>query len=97
VSDAGGASGAVARRVVVHGRVQGVFFRDSTQREASSRGIAGWVRNRDDGTVEAVFEGSPEAVAELVEWCESGPSRADVDRVEVGETEESGLRGFEVR
>jgi acylphosphatase len=97
VSDAGGEQGTVAQRVVVHGRVQGVFFRDSTKQEAERRGVAGWVRNRDDGTVEAVFEGSPEAVAALTEWCESGPSRADVDRVEVVPADPFGLRGFEVR
>jgi acylphosphatase len=85
------------RRVVVHGRVQGVFFRDSTEKEAASRGVSGWVRNRDDGTVEAVFEGEPDAVDALVEWCESGPSRADVDRVEVSEEEPEGLSEFEVR
>ena len=84
-------------RVVAHGRVQGVFFRDSTEREASGRGLAGWVRNCDDGTVEAVFEGSPEDVHALVEFCESGPSAADVDRVETAEEEPEGLSSFEVR
>jgi acylphosphatase len=66
----------VARRVVVSGRVQGVFFRDSCQRAASSRGVAGWVRNCSDGTVEAWFEGAPDAVSSMVDWCRSGPSRA---------------------
>ena len=88
---------AIRRRVVVHGRVQGVFFRDSTEREAASRGVAGWVRNRDDGAVEAVFEGDSDAVEALVEFCKSGPSRADVDRVEVEDEEPEGLEGFEVR
>jgi acylphosphatase len=88
---------AMRRRVVVHGRVQGVFFRDSTEREAASRGVAGWVRNRDDGAVEAVFEGDSEAVEALVEFCRSGPSRADVERVDVEEEESEGLEGFEVR
>ena len=88
---------AARRHVVVHGRVQCVFFRDSTQKEASSRGLAGWVRNRDDGTVEAVFEGDPDAVEALVEFCRSGPSRADVDRVEVDEEEPEGLKDFDVR
>jgi acylphosphatase len=88
---------ATRRRVVVHGRVQGVFFRDSTEREAASRGVAGWVRNRDDGAVEAVFEGDSEAVEALVEFCRSGPSRADVERVDVEEEESEGLEGFEVR
>ncbi len=87
----------IRRRVVVHGRVQGVFFRDSTEREASGRGLAGWVLNRDDGAVEAVFEGSPGDVSALVEFCESGPRAADVDRVETIEEEPEGLSGFEVR
>jgi acylphosphatase len=85
------------RKVVVHGNVQGVFFRDSTEKEARSRGVAGWVRNRDDGTVEAVFEGDQDAVEALVEFCRSGPSRADVERVEVEEEQREGLGGFEVR
>jgi acylphosphatase len=88
----------VQRRVVVRGEVQGVFFRDSTQREASTRGVAGWVRNRDDGSVEAVFEGSPDAVDAMVEWCRSGPSSADVRDMEASlEREPDGLDGFEVR
>jgi acylphosphatase len=84
------------RRVVVHGRVQGVFFRDSTQTEAESRSVAGWVRNRDDGAVEAVFEGDPAAVEALVEFCRSGPSHAEVERVDVDEQEPEGLDRFEV-
>ena len=88
---------AVRRRVVVSGRVQGVFFRDSTEKEARSRGVAGWVRNRDDGTVEAVFEGDSDAVEALVEFCRSGPSRADVDDVDVSEEEPEGLESFDVR
>ena len=87
----------VRRRVAVSGRVQGVFFRDSTEKEARSRGVGGWVRNRDDGTVEAVFEGDADAVEALVEFCRSGPSRADVDDVDVGEEEPEGLESFEVR
>ena len=87
----------VRRRVVVHGHVQGVFFRDTTRREAARRGVAGWVTNRADGAVEAVFEGQPEAVARMVEFCESGPRGADVDRVEVVEEEPEGLNGFDVR
>jgi acylphosphatase len=87
----------IRRRVVVHGNVQGVFFRDSTEKEASSRGVAGWVRNRDDGAVEAVFEGDEDAVEALVEFCRSGPSKADVERVEVDEEEPEGLDGFGVR
>ena len=84
------------KRVVVHGNVQGVFFRDSTEKEARSRGVSGWVRNRDDGAVEAVFEGDAEAVDALVGFCRSGPSRADVERVDVEDEEPEALSGFEV-
>jgi acylphosphatase len=87
----------VRRRVVVRGNVQGVFFRDSTRRQALDRGVAGWVRNRDDGSVEAVFEGPAEAVEELVEWCRTGPSRAQVEDMDVSlEREPDGLDGFQV-
>jgi acylphosphatase len=85
------------KRVVVHGRVQGVFFRDSTQREAESHGLAGWVSNRPDGAVEAVLEGEPEAVEALVAFCRRGPRGAEVDRVEETDEEPEGLTGFEVR
>jgi acylphosphatase len=87
----------VRRRVVVHGYVQGVFFRDTTRREAQRRGISGWVCNRPDGAVEAVFEGEPEAVAAMVDWCEGGPRGADVERVETSEEEPEGLSGFDIR
>lgn len=87
----------VRRRVIAHGRVQGVFFRDTVSSEADSRGVAGWVKNRDDGTVEAVFEGDPDAVQALVDLCGSGPSNADVAKLEAGEEEPEGLSGFEVR
>jgi acylphosphatase len=87
----------VRRRVVVHGHVQGVFFRDSTRREASRRGVSGWVSNRADGAVEAVFEGSPSDVDELVRFASSGPRGADVADVEVTEEPPEGLSGFEVR
>jgi acylphosphatase len=86
----------VRRHVVVHGRVQGVFFRDTARERARAHGVAGWVRNRSDGAVEAVFEGSPEAVERLVRFCETGPPRAWVDRVEVLEEEPDGLTGFRV-
>ena len=82
---------------MVSGRVQGVFFRDSVRRRAEALGVAGWVRNTEDGTVEAVFEGDPQAVDELVEFCRRGPSRAEVAAVEVVEEEPEGLSGFEVR
>jgi acylphosphatase len=83
--------------VRVSGRVQGVFFRDSTRREAERRGVAGWVRNCGDGTVEAVFEGPSDAVAALVDVCRAGPGHADVREVDVEPEEPEGLRGFEVR
>jgi acylphosphatase len=82
---------------VVSGRVQGVFFRDTMRRRAESAGLAGWVRNTPDGTLEAVFEGDPEAVDELVEFSRRGPSRAEVAAVEVIDEEPEGLSGFEVR
>jgi acylphosphatase len=85
------------KRVVVSGRVQGVFFRDSTRRRAEAAGLTGWVANRADGAVEAVFEGEPDAVDEMVEFCRRGPSRAEVASVEVEEEPPEGLTGFEVR
>jgi acylphosphatase len=90
-------SDVVRRRVVAHGYVQGVFFRDTTRREAQRRGVAGWVSNRPDGAVEAVFEGARDDVAAMVEFCESGPRGADVDRVETSDEEPEGLTGFDVR
>jgi acylphosphatase len=83
----------VRRRVVVRGDVQGVFFRDSARREAESRGLSGSVTNRDDGAVEAVFEGPEDAVDAMVEFCRSGPSRAQVEDVEVTEEEPEGRGG----
>jgi acylphosphatase len=90
-------SDAVRRRVVVRGYVQGVFFRDSCRREARSRGVAGWVTNRHDGAVEAIFEGEPEAVAAMVDWCSRGPRGADVDSVDETAEEPEGLSKFEIR
>ncbi|MDX6380400.1 MAG: acylphosphatase [Rubrobacteraceae bacterium] len=84
--------------VLVSGRVQGVAFRDSTRSQAEQLGLNGWVRNTEDGRVEAIFEGEPEAVRQMVEWCESGPSSADVDDVSVEQETPSGdFSGFEVR
>ena len=83
--------------MIAHGRVQGVFFRDSTRREARSRGVAGWVRNTPEGSVEAVFEGPGDAVEALVELCRSGPGHAEVEKLEVHEEEPEGLEGFSVR
>ena len=89
-------SDVVARKVVVHGRVQGVFFRDSCKREAHRVGVAGWVRNEPDGSVGAVFEGPVAAVEELVAWCHAGPPHARVERVEVMETRPDGSTTFDV-
>jgi acylphosphatase len=82
--------------VIVRGRVQGVFFRDTVRRMAESRGVAGWVRNREDGAVEAVFEGSPDAVESLVQFSHEGPRGAFVERVEASEEEPEGAEGFQV-
>jgi acylphosphatase len=87
----------VRSRVVVRGYVQGVFFRDSCRREASTRGVAGWVTNRPDGAVEAVFEGEPGAVTAMVDWCRRGPRGADVDSVDETSEEPEGLTRFEIR
>ena len=79
----------LCRRIFVSGRVQGVFFRDSTRREALALGVAGWARNRHDGRVEVLAAGSPEAVAALEKWLQSGPPMAKVTNIEAmdaGET-----------
>ncbi len=83
--------------MVVHGRVQGVFYRDTCRREASARRVAGWVRNCADGTVEAVFEGDAEAVRAMVAWAGEGPAYARVDRVDEYDEEPVGDTGFRVR
>jgi acylphosphatase len=87
----------IRRRATVHGDVQGVFFRDSTRREAQAHGVGGWVRNRSDGSVEAVLEGPPHAVQEMLRFLADGPPRARVERVDVSEEEPEGLREFQVR
>jgi acylphosphatase len=89
--------GVTRLNVVARGRVQGVFFRDATRREAERRGVAGWARNRSDGAVEAVFEGSADAVEAMVEFVRRGPGHASVSDVEVRTEEPEGLRGFSVR
>jgi acylphosphatase len=86
----------IRRRVVVHGRVQGVFFRDTLRRHAVERGVSGWARNRADGTVEAVFEGDEEAVDALVALSHEGPRGARVDRVDVTDEAPEGLVGFRI-
>jgi acylphosphatase len=84
-------------RVRAHGRVQGVFFRDSVRREAARRGVAGWARNCADGTAEAVFEGPAEDVAAMVDFVRRGPGHAEVSNVEESREPVEGLRGFDVR
>lgn len=83
-------------RVIVHGTVQGVFFRDTCRRRATEAGVSGWIRNNADGTVEAVFEGSPAAVEQLVGWCRAGPERAVVEHVDVEQEAPAGESGFHV-
>ncbi len=83
--------------MLVSGRVQGVFFRDSTAKAARSRGVAGWIRNLPDGRVEAFFEGSRDAVESMISWCRSGPRHADVDDVSVEWEPAQGESGFRVR
>ena len=91
------AGGRARCRVVVHGRVQGVFFRDSARRLAEREGVQGWIRNRGDGTVEAAFEGRPESVERLVRFCSEGPRGAAVEHVERFDEPPEGLTGFSVR
>ncbi|GAA4826621.1 acylphosphatase [Actinomycetospora corticicola] len=86
-----------ARHLVVHGTVQGVFFRATAEQEAARLGVSGWVRNRSDGTVEMVAEGDDPAVDALVRWAHEGPARAEVTGVDVTEREPEGFRGFEQR
>jgi acylphosphatase len=87
----------IRRRVVVHGHVQGVFFRETARRRAQSAGVSGWIANRPDGTVEAVFEGERDAVARLIDYCREGPRGAQVDWVDVVAEEPEGLSDFDVR
>jgi acylphosphatase len=87
----------VRRRVVVRGRVQGVWYRDSCQQVAVAERVDGWVRNRADGAVEAVLEGPPGAVERVVAWMREGPPRARVTSVDVTTEEPAGERGFRIR
>jgi len=84
-------------RVLISGRVQGVFFRDTCRRVAEQHGVAGWVRNLPDGRVEAVFEGPDDQVRRVVEWAHTGPRMAVVDKVAVETETPEGLAGFQVR
>lgn len=85
------------RRVVAHGQVQGVFFRATVKERADAQGVAGWARNRADGSMEACFEGMPAAVEALVAYCADGPEKARVTRLDVVEEDPQGIRGFRVR
>lgn len=87
----------IRRRVVISGGVQGVFFRASCQQEAARHRVAGWVSNRVDGAVEAVFEGSEAAVEQMIVWSRTGPPRATVDQVQIHTESPTGERGFQVR
>jgi acylphosphatase len=87
----------IRRRIIVRGRVQGVFFRESLRRFAQQRNVAGWVANRPDGKVEAVLEGDEDAIERIVEFAHRGPRGAQVESVEVSDEEPEGLAGFGVR
>jgi acylphosphatase len=87
----------IRRHLIVHGKVQGVFFRDSTREAAENEGVSGWAANRDDGSVEAVLEGPPDAVEAVIGFCRMGPMSAEVTSVDVTEEESEGLSGFEIR
>jgi acylphosphatase len=87
----------IRRRVKVKGDVQGVNFREATRRKATEAGVSGWVANRSDGSVEAVFEGPPEAVDQLLEFCREGPTAASVNDVDSVDEEPEGSSGFDVR
>jgi len=89
--------GRCRRRVLVSGLVQNVWFRATTAKHATRAGVDGWVRNLDDGRVEAVLEGSAEAVNETIDFCSRGPELARVDRIEVIEEEPENLAGFKIR
>ncbi len=87
----------IARRAVIAGRVQGVWFRDSARRRAESLGVAGWARNRLDGTVEVWAEGRRDVVEVMLDYCRTGPPRAVVERLTVDEVTPAGLHDFDVR
>lgn len=84
----------ITRHLKIYGLVQGVYYRESLRAEAETCGVAGWVRNRRDGSVEAMLQGEDMAVAALIAWCRVGPGRARVERVEIGEGQGE-FAGFE--
>ncbi|MFQ5352485.1 MAG: acylphosphatase [Candidatus Binatia bacterium] len=94
---ASGGEKAIALRLLVSGRVQGVWFRASLAEKADALGLAGWVRNLPDGRVEAFVEGDPNAVSRIASWCHDGPPAARVDEVKAVREPPLGLRGFEIR
>ena len=81
---------------IITGRVQGVWYRAKAQEEAERLGVSGWVRNLSDGSVEAVFEGEPQAVASAIEWCREGPPHSIVENVSTREEVAEGIRGFRI-
>jgi acylphosphatase len=83
--------------VFVSGRVQGVYYRASTRDKARELDVGGWVRNRSDGRVEAVFEGAPEAIDTMVDWCKTGSRAANVEAVEVATEQPEGRETFDIR
>ena len=87
----------IRAHVFVSGRVQGVYYRATTRDTARERGVDGWVRNLDDGRVEAVFEGPEAAVESMLEWCHTGSPKARVDDVDVEYGDPGGIEGFEIR
>jgi acylphosphatase len=87
----------IRRRLVVHGNVQGVFYRDSTRHAARNEGVSGWAANRSDGSVEVVLEGPADAVESVIGYCRRGPSSADVHSVDEHEEPPEGLSGFQIR
>jgi acylphosphatase len=87
----------IRRRLIVHGKVQGVFYRDSTREAAQNERVSGWAANRDDGAVEVVLEGPEPAVEAVTEFCRLGPVSAQVDSVEQRDETPEGLSGFRIR
>jgi acylphosphatase len=87
----------IRKRLVIRGRVQGVFFRDCTREHARAEGVSGWARNRDDGSVEVVLEGPPDAVGRVERFCRTGPGGARVEQVQTHEEQPEGLNSFQIR
>jgi len=87
----------VRAHVFISGRVQGVFFRESTKNNAEKLGVSGWVRNLSDGRVEAVFEGEERDVKRMLEWCRTGPKLAKVEKADIIWEAPKGEKGFEIK